>query len=204
MVYKGAHFHLDASENMPLSCFPRGLFGSLLRIFGVRTLPAARVGSTDFPGKKQERAKWGRGALTSQSLSFRKPFSLDLCRGWRAPGLPALWPFPLPGSKPNAQTQALGGAGDLLETQTGVSGERAAVRQQRLWHRTGVGPRLPRLLLPVAPQEAGRAGYLGRPRRVICSEGWAPLFSRRLSDGACALQLTGMKRRTWPLGFGFS
>lgn len=166
MVYKGAHFHLDASENMPLSCFPRGLFGSLLRIFGVRTLPAARVRPTDVPGKKQERAKWGRGALTSQSLSFRKLFSLDLCRGWRAPGLPALWPFPLPGSKPNAQTQALGGAGDLLETQTGVSGERAAVRQQRLWHRTGVGPRLPRLLLPVAPQEAGRAGYLGKSQEA--------------------------------------
>lgn len=158
LVYKGAHFHLDAPENMPLSCFPRGLFGSLLRIFGVRTLPAARVGSTDFPGKKQERAKWGRGALTSQSLSG----SLQGLEGTRAASSLALSAPPLP----NAQTQALGGAGDLLETQTGVSGERAAVRQQRLWHRTGVGPRLPRLLLPVAPQEAGRAGYLGKSQEA--------------------------------------
>lgn len=84
LVYKMMHLRLTGVRECLSPCFHTVSLDSCSECLIVRafTLPRARLGSTDVPGKKQERGKAGLVTLTSQCPWLGKQrLSLDLYRG---------------------------------------------------------------------------------------------------------------------------
>ena len=232
LVYKMMHLRLTGVRECLSPCFHTVSLDSCSECLIVRafTLPRARLGSTDVPGKKQERGKAGLVTLTSQCPWLGKQ------RGspWISTGVQT------PTPQTNPLTEQLGWAGwsvrDLLLCHVGgewpalccslganAADVRASARcrpvhasigcpfvEQRLW---GCGPR-PSTQKPWPQQQGvcGGARLCGPLCRRASGAIWervrSPLLRREgslfcgcLSGGAYTLQITTMKGGSWPLGF---